>query len=199
LSERLDAVLAAIDEINSHDPNILLVDGLQQPKELAHARMVSDWVRRFDPEPSDAQLIAARAHHLRRWAVPRADYPEGRSGYLKWRRDQGERHRLEVAEIMADNGYDSATTEAVADIMAKRNLAGDRAAQTHEDALCLVFLQTQLNGLVERLGPEKSSAVVAKTLGKMSAHAHAAAGELAYTDSSRAVLKQALDIREGEV
>ncbi len=32
--------------------------------------------------------IAARAHHLRRFALPRRPYPEGRPGYLRWRRDQ---------------------------------------------------------------------------------------------------------------
>ena len=33
-------------------------------------------------------LLAARAHHLRRWELPRDSYPVGRAGYLRWRRDQ---------------------------------------------------------------------------------------------------------------
>ena len=51
--------------------------------------------------PSDALRIAARAHHLRRWEVPRSSYPEGRAGYLRWRRDQKARHAREVADVLA--------------------------------------------------------------------------------------------------
>lgn len=36
-------------------------------------------------EPSPALLLAARCQHLNRFATPRASYPEGKAGYLKWR------------------------------------------------------------------------------------------------------------------
>ena len=65
--DRFARAVAAIDDANADDPNTITVDGVERPKELAHAEMMTDWVRRLDPDASNAQLLAARAHHLRRW------------------------------------------------------------------------------------------------------------------------------------
>lgn len=191
-ASRLDAAIAAIDARNAEDPVRLVVDGVERPKELAHAELVTAWVRRFDPDASDAQLLAARAHHLRRWASPRSDYPEGRAGYLRWRADAKKRHAEEVAGILAEVGYDQATIDRVQAIITKRGLGSDPAVQVHEDALCLVFLQTQLDELVELLGDERSIGVLAKTAKKMSPAAIAAAAELPLSATGRRLLLDAL-------
>ena len=99
---RFEAALAAIDAANADDPNVVVVDGVQRPKEQAHAELMSDWVRRLDPDATDEQLLAARAHHLRRWALPRSEYPDGRSGYLRWRTELSKRHAADVGEILVD-------------------------------------------------------------------------------------------------
>ena len=44
----------------------------------------------------------------------------------------------------------------------------DPAVQTHEDALCLTFLQTQFAELADKLGDDRTVEVVRKTLAKMS-------------------------------
>lgn len=168
MPDRLSTALAAIDAANEADPNRITVDGVERPKELAHAEMVTEWVRRLRPEPSEALLLAARAHHLRRWAVPRSSYPDGRAGYLRWRRDMHQRHAKETGEILAAAGYDDAIVARVGDIVRKRNLAADAEVQALEDALCLVFLQTQLHELASRLERPKMLDVVRKTLAKMS-------------------------------
>ena len=69
--ERLAAALAAIDAANADDPNVIMVDGVERPKELAHAELMTRWVRTLDPQCSEEQMLAARAHHLRRWTIPR--------------------------------------------------------------------------------------------------------------------------------
>jgi hypothetical protein len=145
--------------------------------ELDHAVRVTDWVRRLRPDASEALLLAARGHHLRRWTVPRSTYPDGRAGYLKWRRDLHEVHAREVGAILEAEGYDAATVERVQQIVRKRGLATDPEVQTLEDALCLVFIETQYDELAGRLDPEKMEGVVAKTLAKMSEEGrrHAAA------------------------
>src|SRR3954466_15572295 len=101
------------------------------------------WVQRLDPDATEEQLLAARANPLRRWTLPRTDYPEGRSGYLRWRKELGRRQAEGVGEILAAAGYDDATTARVGAIVAKVDLRTDPQVATHEDALCLVFLQTQ--------------------------------------------------------
>src|SRR4051812_2892721 len=104
--DRLGRAIAAIDAANAADPNQVVVGGVPLPKELAHAQLVTDWVRRLEPEPNEALLLAARAHHLRRWTIPRASYPEGRAGYLRWRRTLHDQHAQEVAAILESVGYD---------------------------------------------------------------------------------------------
>ena len=185
---RLAGALAAIDAANADDPHTIEVGGTTRPKEQAHAELMTEWVQRLDPDAHDAQLVAARAHHLRRWALPRSDYPEGRAGYLRWRTAQAKRHAAEVAEIVTAVGYDDAFAADVSAIVAKRGLATDPRVQTHEDALCLVFLQTQFDELADKLGDDHMAEVLAKTLAKMSPAARRVAQDLELSERAAALL-----------
>ena len=104
MSDRFTEAVRRIDAANADDPNTIEVDGERRPKEQAHAEMAMGWVRKLAPDASELQLLAARAHHLRRWSIPRADYPEGRSGYLRWRTALKKQHAEEVGEILARPG-----------------------------------------------------------------------------------------------
>lgn len=183
--------MAAIDAANADDPHTIEVDGQIRPKEQAHAELMTEWVQRLDPDAHDAQLVAARAHHLRRWALPRSDYPEGRTGYLRWRTAQAKRHAAEVADIVTAVGYDDAFAADVSAIVAKRGLATDPRVQTHEDALCLVFLQTQFDELADKLGDDHMAEVLAKTLVKMSPAARRIAQDLELSPRAAALLEAA--------
>jgi hypothetical protein len=189
---RLEQALAAIDAANADDPNTIDVGGVTRPKELAHAELMTAWIERLVDHPTDAQRLAARAHHLRRWVSPRDGYPEGRAGYLRWRTDQARRQADEVAAILGRCGYDEATVDRVQAIITKRGLKGDPEVQAHEDALCLVFVQTQLLDLAAQLGPDKAADVLAKTAKKMSPRGRAEALELDLPRDARAALEQAL-------
>ena len=179
------------------DPVRIVVRGEERPKELAHAELVTEWVRRLDPAPSDELLLAARAHHLRRWVIPRSSYPTGRSGYLRWRKAEHAQHAEDVARILDAAGYDDAAVTRVQDLVRKRGLGRDPAtrdpdAQTLEDALCLVFLETQLTDLAvasrrrqddrhppqergedERAGPRRGGRDRARRAGSLAARASA--------------------------
>jgi hypothetical protein len=189
---RLERALAAIDAANADDPATLVVDGVERPKELVHAELMTAWVRRLDPSASEAQVLAARAHHLRRWSLPRSAYPEGRAGYLRWRTTLKRQHATEVAEILRGVGYDDATVEQVQRIVRKEGLGRDPAVQVHEDALCLVFLQTQLVDVTEQLGDAKTIEVLQKTARKMSPQGLAAVAELALPPAATRILDLAL-------
>ena len=189
---RLAKAIVAIDAANSDDPFTLVVDGVEHPKEMVHAELMTEWVLRLDPGATEAQLIAARAHHLRRWALPRQDYPEGRSGYLRWRTTLKKQHAEEVGAILAQVGYDPGTIERVQQIVRKEGLGRDPQVQVHEDALCLVFLQTQLDNVAGQLGDDKAVDVLRKTARKMSQNGLAAASELPLTDTGRRLVEAAL-------
>jgi hypothetical protein len=189
---RLEQALAAIDAANADDPHTIEVGGVVRPKELAHAELMTAWIERLVESPTDAQRLAARAHHLRRWVSPRDGYPEGRAGYLRWRKDQGRRQADEVAEILLGCGFDQATVDRVQEIVTKVGLRTDPEVQAHEDALCLVFLQTQLLDLAGQLGPDKAVEVLAKTLKKMTPRGRSEALELDLDPAGRAALEGAL-------
>ena len=190
--ERFEQAITAIDAANADDPFVLVVDGVTRPKEQAHAEMMTAWVHRLDPSAGEAQLLAARAHHLRRWTSPRTDFPEGRAGYLRWRTALKARHADEVAAILAEVGYGPEVIGQVQHIVRKESIKADPVVQTHEDALCLTFLQTQFAELADRLGDDKTVDVVRKTLAKMSDQGRTEALALAMSPGERALVERAL-------
>lgn len=190
--ERFDRAIAAIDRANAEDPNGLVVDGRERPKELAHAELATTWTTRLVEDPSDALLLAVRAHHLRRWTLPRSEYPAGRPGYLRWRKVLQQRHAEEVAGILESVGYPPRLVERVQAIIQKRDLGRDPEVQAFEDALCLVFLETQLAEFAADHPSEKAGNVLAKTFRKMSPAARTIAAALPLPDSARRLLEAAV-------
>lgn len=190
---RFERACRLIDGANADDPNTISVGGLSHPKELAHAALATAWVRHLDPEAGEEQLLAARAHHLRRWSLPRVEYPEGRGGYLRWRAELKKRQAAAVGELLGEAGYDAEVIARVRQLVRKEGLGHDPQVQTHEDALCLVFLQTQLDELSDQLGDDRIVEVVAKTVKKMSPAAVEAASALDLGARGREVLARAGD------
>jgi hypothetical protein len=193
---RFERAIAAIDAANADDPHTIEVRGEVRPKELAHAALMTEWLARLDPDADEAQRLAARAHHLRRWTLPRSSYPEGRAAYLRWRTALKKQHAEDVAAILAEVGYDDATNDRVQRIIRKEGLGTDAAVQTHEDALCLVFLETQLAATVDDLGDQKMLDVIRKTAAKMSDRALDLVGDLPMRARDRALLSRALALDE---
>lgn len=192
LSERLSSALDAIDAANAEDPNTVVVRGEELPLALAHGRLASEWVGRLVPDADDALVLAARAHHLRRWEVPRSSYPEGRAGYLRWRRDQKDRHAREVVPILLGAGYDEATVNRVQVLLRRVRIDEASGTQAIEDAACLAFLETQLADVAERLDRDTLLRALRRTAAKMSVPALALVPEIPLDDLARGALTEAL-------
>lgn len=188
---RFDRAIAEIDAANGQDPNLVEHAGERHPRELLHGRLVMEWVRRLDPDAGEAELLAARAHHFRRWTSPRSEHPPGRAGYLRWRTAANRRQAEEVGELLRRIGYDTATADRVGALIRKEGRGTDPAAQAHEDARCLVFVETQLGEVRERLGEEHAGRVLARTLAKMSPRAVDAALALDLPEGSAELLRRA--------
>ena len=190
--QRFEATIAAIDAANADDPATLTLDGVLLPKELTHAEMMSRWVRFLDPDASEELLLAARAHHVRRWMIPRTAFPAGRSGYLRWRRALHRVHAELAAAILEDRGYGRAAVERVFALIAKEPLLqqGDPDAQTLEDALSLVFFDTQLAPIVVELDERRLRRVIGRTWRKMSGAGRQAARGLTFDAASRDALER---------
>lgn len=191
MKTRLERAVELIDARNADDPNTLVIRGERRPKEQAHAEMVFDWVKRLCPDASEALLLAARAHHVRRWTIPRSDYAEGRVPYLQWRNALKEVHAAELRAAMSAAGYDPATIGRAEFIVRKRELGRDAEVCVLEDAICLVFLETQFREVAAKLDRAKMIDVLRKTMRKMSPAGIAAAGSLALGAEERALLAEA--------
>ena len=192
MTARFDEAIRRIDDANAADPNTLAVDGVLRPKEAAHAEMMTRWVRALRPEPGELLLLAARAHHVRRWERPRYSYPAGREGYLRWRAALQRFHADAPGEIMADAGYGDAEIKRAQDLVRKRGLGRDPDAQAMEDALCLVFMETQLADFAGQLDDDdRMVEVLVSTWRKMSPEGRAAAQALALEDRAARLLDAA--------
>jgi hypothetical protein len=189
LSARYEAAVAAIDAANEQDPNVVEVRGRQIPLALAHGQLASEWIGRLVDQPDDALLLAARAHHLRRWEMPRDSYPLGRAGYLRWRRDQKTRHARDVSEILTMCGYESVAIERVQQLVRRESIDG---AQAVEDAACLVFIETQLGSLAARMQHELMIDVIRKTARKMSPAGIGLVASIPLSASELALLGEAI-------
>lgn len=191
----LAAAAAAIDAANAEDPNVLVADDSPHPKAQIEGRLVAVWVARLAPDASPALQLAARAHHLRRWTSPRSAYPAGRSGYLRWRRDLYGTQAREAAAVLAAAGVDPDVIARVEALVRKENLARDPEVQTLEDAICLVFLETQLPAFIEPHDDDRVVQILAKTLDKMSDAGRTAAAQVSLTGRAAALAQRAMSAR----
>lgn len=190
--ERFDAAVAAIDAANAADPTVIEVRGAPQPLAQVHGRLAAKWVAQLHPDAHESWLLAARAHHLRRWELPRAQYPEGKAGYLRWKRDQRQRHGRDIVELLATVGYDPESIERVQALVRRDQLATDPGSQAVEDAACLVFIETQLADIASKLDHDHLIDVIRKTAKKMSPAALAAVAQIPLGEAEQSLLAAAL-------
>jgi hypothetical protein len=159
MTDRLTRALALIDAANAADPKAeALVYGQRMSAELA----------RLFPGASEVLQIAARGQHVERWLLPRSDYPEGKAGYLDWRREQGRRHAARVAAIMAEAGYPEDDGDRVGVLLRKEGIKRDPEVQALEDVICFVFLKFHFSDFAAERGAEQTLDIVKKTARKMS-------------------------------
>jgi hypothetical protein len=190
--DRFEAALQAFDQANRQDPNVERVQGEAYPKELWYASELTQWVKLLNPEASEALLLAARSQHIERWKVPRDSYPSGRLGYLKWRKDLARYHAKRTGEILKESGYPEEVIRRVQELNLKQDIKRDPDTQVLEDALCLVFLESQFRELSQKTDEEKMLEVLRKTWRKMSPQGREIALQLDLEPESRRLLQKAL-------
>jgi hypothetical protein len=191
-SSRYDAVIAAIDAANAADPNIIEAEGPAEPAELVYGRRMSATLARMAPDASEPLQIATRGQHIERWRLTRKNYPEGRAGYLRWRKDAKELHARRLADIMAEAGYGAGDIDRVGALVRKERLKLDPEAQLLEDVVCVVFLEHYLTPFMAKTEPAKLPGILAKTWRKMSDFGHSEALKLNVPPQVLRLLEQGL-------
>lgn len=195
-AEREARTAAAIDAANAEDPETVVVDGEPRPLQQTLGRLAAEWVDRLDPGATAVQRLAARAHHLRRWERPRSAYPEGRAGYLRWRRAAKDAHAEDLGALLGQHGWSEEEVGAAQALLRKEGLGRVPATQVHEDAVCLAFLAVQLDATADRLGEDKAIEVLRRTARKMSPDALARAADVPSSPRGRALVERALTPEE---
>lgn len=190
---KLKTVLAAVDAYNMKDPIGFSIAGKSQPQEYFLSLKVTEWVRYLAPAADEELLIAARAHHIGRWEIPREKYPEGKAGYLNWRNELALFHAEKTAEIMQEADYSPAAQERVKALIMKKQLKKDPEVQVLENALCLVFLQYQYEDFRLKHPEEKVVHILKKSLRKMDDRGKEEALKLDYSEQGLACLRKALE------
>ena len=192
IERRFAAVIADIDAANACDPNRVEIDGRPEPVELVYGRRMSETLARMAPDASEHLRIATRGQHIERWTSPRTGYPQGRQGYLSWRKHLREFHARRVGEIMAAAGYHADDIARVGSLIRKERLKSEAAAQLLEDVVCVVFLQHYLAGFIGKTSEEKLTGILAKTWNKMSPLGHEHALKLSLSPAGAALLARAI-------
>jgi hypothetical protein len=181
---RFTAAIARIDAANAEDPH---------GKEVLYSQRMSDWLDRVEPNASEALRLAARAQHIRRWIIPRCDYPIDRIGYLKWRTTLYKFHADEISQILRKVGYDHETIARVASLVRKERIKTDPEAQTLEDVICLVFLENYFADFAAQHDEEKVINILRKTWKKMSPRGQQLAGTLQIPPAAQSLVHRALN------
>lgn len=190
--KRFEDALRLIDEANSEDPNTESFEGEDYPKELSYSMRMTKWLESIEPQASEALRLAVRSQHIRRWEIPRSEYPLGRKGYHQWRTRLYDYHGEKTAEILEKAGYDEETIARVRKLLKKQGLKSSPETQTLEDVACLVFLESYFWDFSRLHDEEKIIGILRKTWVKMSPRGQEAARELSLNAGAEALLNKAL-------
>jgi Domain of unknown function (DUF4202) len=191
-AERLNKAIHRFDAANAEDPHLEVVDGVSYPKELLYAQRMTSWLDRFAPDASEALRLAVRCQHIRRWTMPRSQYPMDRRGYLQWRTALAKFHADTAADILREVGYEAALIGRVQSLLRKEGLKRDPEVQCLEDVICLVFLESYCADFARQHDTAKMLPIIRKTWEKMSPRGREVARALHLSQEMHQLVEAAL-------
>ncbi len=181
-----------IDATHGADPS-RAADG--RAAELVYAERMEAWVARLVPDAPPLLRLAARCQHLERWLVPRATFPDGKAGYLAWRRSLYTKQAGRARELLLAAGVPAADAEEMATWVSKTGLKTNAGTQALEDAACLVFLENELGAFAAQHADyprEKFTDILKKTWRKMSPYARELALAIDLPPALAALVREAV-------
>ena len=187
-----DRARSLIDTAHAADP-ARTPDG--RPAELVYADRVESWVARLIPAATPALLLAARCQHLERWLTPRATFPEGKIGYLAWRRSLYVKQADRARELLLAAGVSAPEADEVRTWVSKTGLKTNPGTQALEDAAVLVFLENEIGAFAAQHAEyprEKFVDILRKTWRKLSPAAQQAALGLDLPPAIAGLVREAL-------
>jgi len=192
-----EKALEIIQTANTQDPNIIVVDDKEIPKELLYSQRMLDMINRYLPNADDVAKLAVSAQHIERWKSPRKDYPMNRKGYHLWRTNLYKFHAETTKKILLEVGYDDEFINRVELAIGKKNLKNNSDTQIIEDVAALTFIEHYMTTMYKNFpqyDEEKWIDIILRTWNKMSDQAHdfAVSGKLNLPESLTPLILKAL-------
>jgi hypothetical protein len=181
-----------IDAAHAGDPK-RAPDG--RPAELVYADRMEAWVAHAATDPTVLLRLAARCQHLERWSVPRTTFPDGKVGYLGWRKSLYRKQADRARELLLSAGVPAPEADEVATWVSKTGLKTNAGTQALEDAACLVFLENEIEAFAAQHADyprEKFVDIIRKTWKKMSPRGQDLAKTLALPPAIGALVTEAI-------
>ena len=189
---RFETAINMFDAVNAEDPNKETVAGVAYPKELVYAHRMTACLTQGAPDASEALQLAVRCQHIRRWDIPRGDFPTGLAGYNKWRNSLRKYHADLAGKLLQEAGYAADIIERVQFLILKRQLKTDPEVQLLEDIICLVFLEYYFLDFARQHPVEKVVDILQKTWPKMTAEGQQLALKLNLPAEAQVMIATAL-------
>ena len=193
MSTKFEKAIAFIDQKNSEDPNTVIVEGTEFPKELLYSQRMTTKLLDIEANASEELQIAVRAQHICRWSINRKSYSMDKIGYFQWRNDLKKLHSELTSEILNNVGYSEEFINRTSFLINKKLIKKDAETQTLEDVACLVFLQYYLEDFIAKHTDEKIIDILQKTWGKMSTKGQELALKTNLSPHSLNLVKKALE------
>jgi tRNAThr (cytosine32-N3)-methyltransferase len=181
-----------IDAAHSADP-ARAADG--RAAELVYGERIEAWVVRLVPDAAPHLRLAARCQHLERFLTARATFPDGKVGYLQWRKSLYTKQAERARALLREAGVSEAESAEVATWVSKTDLKKNAGTQALEDAACLVFLENEIEAFAAQHAGyprEKFVDILRKTWRKMSPAAQSAALALTLPPAIAALVREAV-------
>jgi tRNAThr (cytosine32-N3)-methyltransferase len=181
-----------IDAAHAADP-AQTDDG--QPAELVYANRIEAWVTQLAPTAPRHLRLAARCQHLERFLTPRSTFPEGKAGYLQWRKSLYQKQAARARELVLAAGLPTAQADDIARWVSKTDLKKDAGSQALEDAAVLVFLENEIGAFAAQHADyprDKFVDILRKTWRKLSPVARQHALQLDLPPAIAALVREAV-------
>jgi len=143
-------------------------DGTFYPSELLYGKRMLAILEMVYLDSSYTIKLAVQCQHLKRWGIPRSDYPYDRRGYHEWRRVVME-YQLEQTQLILSNvNIEAVDIQFILNVLRNQGDKSNPDSQIIMDTACLVFLKWYMEAFAIKHESEKVLDILKKTMRKMS-------------------------------
>jgi hypothetical protein len=157
-----------LEKVHGMDTTREIYNGNQYPSESLYSHRMLQMLEKVNAEASNILKLAAQCQHLKRWNIPRGEYPYNRRGYHEWRRVVMEYQLKEMEEILSKVGISNEDILLVTDALRNQGDKSNSNAQIITDTACLVFIKWYMEPFATKHQSEKVTDIMKKTMRKMS-------------------------------